>query len=442
MRITLLSALSVSALGISLAAQVPPAITRVDTSVSPWEPPLEPSLDPTLYLDPTGAITLGSATTAAQWEFPNFPALGGAGWRPMACTILNTTSTAAAACGIPAGGGVVAGEWNSTTGVVKLNNYAGGLNASAGGTEFALSISNDGLTAVCDQALSTGSGYAVRAATNVAFGSTSTVTGQVNYPPGGYGDSKLVQIGAQLHVAWIDTITNNLVSGRLVGPAISGAISTRVTSVAGTLGMHSPAPITNSGQVEAWICSAQVVAGASDPFCVPDRTSDLNPAVKIYADPAAGWWNNPGALGNSATTFWAHFGAYKAPKRLDMVMCNGGRLVPGQTKVVRVWHRQEANGWLVALMLGATAIAPLNLNFTWGNNINGPPRPAGQIGLLPVPTVPSVGTLGNSGGGNFGFIVPAGLPVGVPIYVQGVGVDVAAGAGAKPYLANTAVLQR
>jgi len=441
MRITLLSALSVSALGISLAAQVPPAIKDVDTSVTPWEPPYEASLDPTTYLDPLNQ-PLGANTNAAQWEFrtPTGSVY------PMVVTLDTVNVTATSTLGLGVGflggiGGIASGTWNRNTGVVNLNNHCASMNASIA-PPFAGTMDWARLRLASDLGDPLGAGYATRANVNVPFGPTSTIIGTTNWPANGYGDSKIIQVGANTHFAWINAANNNLVSGALTGNTITGVIATRVVSLPGTLGMHSPEDVRNNNQVLGWICSAQIVAGQSDPFFVPDVNNDINAAQKIFADPNAGWYNNPGSVGNSGTAMWAYSGAYTSPKKLALIACNGGRLIPNTVKTVRVWIPQDNNPWLTALMLGtAQLVNPINLNFTWGNNIAGPPRPPGQLGIVPIPTVPALVAAGGSGGANYGFTVTNAIPVGIPIYVQGVGVNSAVPTD-KVYLGNTAIMVR
>lgn len=74
MRITLVRSLAVSALCIPLVAQVPPAITKVDMTTSPWQPPLETRLHPARRRSrqgprswsANGSVACSNASTASQ----------------------------------------------------------------------------------------------------------------------------------------------------------------------------------------------------------------------------------------------------------------------------------------------------------------------------------------------------------------------------------------
>lgn len=417
MRTTLLCALTIPFMGASLVAQVPPGITTVDMTATPWRPPTKNDLHPANMRDTGGNLiwpgSSASSTSLGQLELRR---TGAAGTYRLAATLNNATGPIAGGAGFDA----FEGSYVPGTSTVTLTNLAATFNTAT--DEFAFSISDDGLFAVCDQAGTPQ--FANRGALGAAWGATANIVGA----GASYLDSKLVRSGGNDYYAHTDALGGismgaiNRVNGQVTG------ISIVITPLPGIQFCHSHHPIVdNAGNLKAWIVG-QYDGADTDSFFVPgpnDTSTNgvggagFDSAQKIWDDTT--WQANPTQFNRSGSTYWAWSAPapnnYKAPLDLEMVLQGGGKVTAGQPYTINAWVPGNGNPWGGVLAIGVSG-TPIALNQTVGNGIGDPVngRPKGQFGLNPVAFV----SIGWAGIGNLQLTVPipATFPTGVPLTIQ------------------------
>lgn len=297
MRLSFLSALSLSALAATASAQY--------VGEGPFKT-VPSSNDNAMRTAVCAAIPV--CTGIAQI---NFTQISGTSW--YACV----TATINASVGTL----VYAGTWDTATGTFVRLTDADSFNALTAPNinPFALGVSNDRLVAVCDTA---GSTYvATRASTAVPFGTPVALTG---VPAGGYLDSNLAVIKGQLsylHVSGQDIWAGDL------NPATAVVSNTRkiVTNPIGFSASHSPSAIRDAaGVARALLFASNGATGADAMFT--SSMEDL--AGKFLMEDHTAWINNGGAIGG--TVYYADStGNYvtNGPRTWSMT-CTGSTTVP------------------------------------------------------------------------------------------------------------------
>ena len=291
---------------------------------------------------------------------------------------------------------VYAGTWNSATNTfVKLTD-ADSFNALAApnSNPFALAVSQDGLTAVCDTAGSTY--YATRANTGVAFGTPLPIGGA---PAGGYLDSMLGRLKGQL--------TDFYVSGQDIysAPITGGVLGTATKVVTNPIGFsasHSPSTMNDAtGESRALLFASNGATGADAMYTA--GFNDLS--GKFLLENHSAWINNGGAIGG--TCYYADStGNYvtNGPRTWGMT-CTGSTTVPNAGGPITLTNfapfQASANvPYLSAMLLGSlngsgTPIPGINgnlalsllglvsVNFPSHNNDNGLSQITFSVGPLP-----------------------------------------------------------
>ncbi len=435
MRTSLLCALSVPVLSMTLAAQVGPGIASVDMTQSPWRPPSQNNLHPQAMVDLATGTVIWSTSGASSTDFGQLElrSIGGTKFR-LAATLNNATSGSTGGfINGPGGFEAVEGEYDTATGVCGLTDFATPLCST--GDEFAFSISNNGLFGVTDYAGAIGSPvYGNRAAT----GTNWTLGGVVTGAGSGYLDSKLVDLGGGgIKFAFADASSGVSVGDINTGTGAVTNIAQVIAAIPGTNFLHSHHAVMANDTLAGWIFSAHIAGGDSDSYFLGDSDDLLNLPVQIYDE--ANWQANPTSLGDSGSTYWAWSAPapnnYKAPLDIELVALTGGRLTAGQTKNLSLFVPGDGNPWVGVLIIGVPT-APIPLGGTVGNAIgNAPgPRPAGQVSVLPAIAVSAAG-LGRI---NFGIPVPAGWTGAAPLSIQGAA---ASTAGGPVVISNDALIQ-
>lgn len=458
MRIVL-TTLGTTVLCASLAAQVPPAITKTKVGDNTAVPDFTGITENNWQL-PAGHPTLPNRhlpfTDLAQVELRS---LGNGMWR-VAATVKsvpavvmpNTSGTLTGANYEP-----VEGLWDETKSYVVAavdanTNYLTTNLLATLQQSFSLSISKDGLRAVYDNGAAAGMPHwssrpvAITAASggylaNTTFAAPTPIAGTV----AGFGDSRFFYMNGQESLVWVDS------TGAIFGSAISntGVLTgtTRQIIRSISMGSHSPDPMSDAnGDVRAWCCSGINGSGDSDSYFTPGVDDSVDAPQMIYDD--IFWQANSGQFGPSGTTIWAHdtgtTATYVDPIEISMVAVNGQTFQVSQASQLnlRVFVPKSPNPWLTALFIGlpgpATPI-PGTLGNALASTATGP-RPPGQAGFLLTGFV----TLqkmapANSGGATYTLPVPANsvLP-GTPLTVQPVAFDIMA--GSQAFIGNTATV--
>ncbi|MEM7201873.1 MAG: hypothetical protein AAF628_16520, partial [Planctomycetota bacterium] len=198
MRNTLLCALAVSVLGVSAAAQVPPALVYQDTSFLPPRPGYETALNPMTGFG-------GSASSALQQiETRNHTTPG---TFRLATTVQDPQGSFP---GLAGGSDVLESIWDPAglLGPAGVNNTNRAAVFNSTQAEFAFSITHDGLVGACDRLFRPQ--FQTRANPTVAFASpTRLVSGMpgimaMGTAGAGFVDTALCQINGQLCWAYVD----------------------------------------------------------------------------------------------------------------------------------------------------------------------------------------------------------------------------------------------
>jgi hypothetical protein len=427
MRISRLALLAIPLLTTTVVAQIPrigPAVTRWTTTSSATS---------------TGLVAqrILSLGTAAFGRFPSQIEL-----RVIADPVYRGTATL--------GANVVEFLYDAQTGATVVTARAASFNA-VGTSRFALSISENGLVAVCDT--SAGPRYATRANVNNAFGPPAPITGVT----GTFVDSKIYTRGNQLQYAWVSG--NDVMSGLFnssTGAVTGGTIILNASTTAPISGFpfHSHHPMTRqipagSGNwvVLGWLFSINDAANASDTYYLPsaDGVTPITNGQAYRVYDTTGWQNNGTFLGSSGTTVVSDNGAGD-PWFMPLVAVNNVRLNAATGGVITLRHLVEWSAtdvWQTNLCFGAP-LGPLPVPFAFGNTLSpgGQTAPAiGQIGLTLNPVVPGISSFGtgNAGGFDYTFTIGGGtIPPGLAIPVQAIGINFTT---LRIFTGNTAVIQ-
>lgn len=329
------------------------------------------------------------------------------------------------------------------------------------GTEFALSITHDGLTCVFDDVSNDLVYWSQRANDGDVWPDPQVVS-----VPGGkgapaYGDSKIFLsdrdpitaqplTSPQLYWAGIE-LSGGANTGKLVvadfviagGQASLQNIRTLIDGMTVFGGAaHSPHPITDGqDRVFAWLCNADLGTDGDDTILVPFINASHGWHV-VYDDPDGARMNNGTSLGDSGTFIWPHNQGQTLPGdpfELCTVSLNGdnwpaatgGRV---QTRVMTPYD--VVNVWNVQLWLGIPS-APTPVPVALGSMLGpvGGPRPPGVLGITPLLFLPpAFVTAADPGGFTYNFRMPA---IAVNIEMQAVAWNTGTN---RVYLSNTARL--
>ncbi|MEM7205367.1 MAG: hypothetical protein AAF628_34245 [Planctomycetota bacterium] len=421
-----LRAAAVMALSVAATAQVPPAIVYQDTSFTPPRPGYETRLDPMTGFGGSASSTLGQIETRPHTTPGTF----------RLAVSLNDPQG-----GFPGHQGdwdVLEAIWDpegklGPPGIHKTNRAAV-FNTTR--FEFSLSISHDGLVGVSDNWF--WPRFATRASPTQAFASpTPRVTGMPCFSGmrtcgGGLVDSTLCQIDGQLCWAYID-LTGDISTSDFDPfgwPNLTNQVRRLSAATATTTArsLFSPRALGDANG-DALAFTASVLHGDGtfdfdfDTYFFPSLdNAELNAANRgllIWEDGFGQGSGGPRADGG--TLYIPHHTiapfTRRAPLNLSIVAHNGGIMVPGQPKTMRVWVPNDgASGpWLAGVLFGVTPIQ-LPLGFTKGNGL-GNPRPPGALGVIPLPPPVLAPVATGDGGATFRFRTPAATPAGLGPFV-------------------------
>ena len=325
----------------------------------------------------------------------------------------------------PSPGKVYAGTWDTATNTFTSSTDADAFNnLTAPNTgPFALAVTNDGLTAVCDTAGSTF--CATRATTTVPFGTPVPLVG---VPAGGYLDSMVAVVGGQLKYFYVSG--QDIYSGDFTPSTATVANVVKiVTNPIGFSASHSPSPMNDAtGEARALLFAANGATGADGMF----TSSLLDLAPKFLLENHSAWINNGGHIGGNC--YYADStGSYATNgPRIWGMTCTGSMTVKPAGGLVTL------TSW--APFTGTTAVPYLSgmLIGTLGSSATPIPGISGNLALslLGLASINMPSHNQSNGVSQLSFTV-GGLPPGGRIDLQNVMIDLTAN---KAYLGNSAQL--
>lgn len=383
MRKIFISALSVSALTLSLGAQG-----------YQGEPPYKSSVAGTPWLNS------GLGNTISEVGQLEMRKVTGLGLKPEEYVLTMTVKGSNFA-----GWDFVTGIINITTKTFTKNTWVDKINSA--GDEFAGSISDDGLLFVGDTP--NGPVYSTRTSLTADFTTSAPISGV----PATYVDSKYVSGDRFAYINGSDIWIGNL--NRTTGAVTGNARVSQNPSY--SAGMHSHEPMYDeNGKLKSWIQSTRPSGQQSNPSfqrAENDRAGD--PVVDYHSDTT--WDANPTTLNSSGTAYWASAASgYGDPLEIKMfalstsfVPASGGTI--DNTIYVPFHPTNPYQATMLVGSLGTGGIAIPGVNGLLGLN------PIGLVVLPPV-TIP-----GNVGRASYAIKI-AGAPKGVTVPVQAVVVDI------------------
>ncbi|MEM7201311.1 MAG: hypothetical protein AAF628_13650 [Planctomycetota bacterium] len=442
---TPLSSLAILSLGMTCIAQVPPAIVYQDTTFLPPRPGYESALNPVAGFGLSASSSLQQIETRAHAPTP--------GSYRLAVTVSDPNLSFPGQAG---GSDVMESRWNPGLGILQNTGFAAAFNSSQ--AEFAFSISHDGMVGASDR-LNRPQFAKRTAGINSPFASTTFVTlpgVTIGGAGSGFVDTALCNIeggSGPNGLSWAYVDDDGDISTSDFDPDVAPYVTGRqkrlrfmiATTTAVTL--HSPHALECSdGNALAWIASVRHagVAGDSDTFFFPtmddSELGGINAGVRIWNDFA--WQANGGPRGDGGTLYVAHSAAapfgYQEPLNISIVGHNAGIMVPGSPKKMSVWVPNDGGSgpWIVGVLFGVTPTS-FPLGFTKGNAL-GNPRPAGELGVIPLPSVVQLPVAPGGGNAQISLPIPAAIPSGLGPFLltQSFGVDLSG----DIFMGNTAWL--
>lgn len=436
----------------TIAAQIPsipPAVpkfsaTTTATGMGLFEP---------LTFSPLNATAMGATGSVGQIELRQLVS-GNRDFYRVAATV----SGLSAAKGGAGANDCVEGTYDAVNKILTAGARAAAFNSSD--TEFAFSISENGLLGVSDDA--TGPQWSLRGSPGVNFPATQLITG-VN--AGNYPDSKIYMEGNQYKYAWV-AATGDIwagdfqANGSVTNQALMIPVTVAQSATSSYTGLHSPHPITEeipvgSGNyvLHGWIVSGQDTSATndSDSFFIPIADPSASFATPVIAQTLwndTQWQNNGTTMGPSGTSFWAY--GEPAPRCIPMVAMTGSSFIASQADTAHIHVMTEYNKtpgplgdiWQMTVLFGAPIVTPIPLSFTIGNPLGKPsssvpPGLLGNTGLIAL-NLPISGSI-NPGWATASFNIAANsVPANISIPMQVIGLNATT---LKLYTGNTAILE-
>ena len=311
------------------------------------------------------------------------------------------------------------GIYNRNTGTYTKNTDIDANNTV--GSEFALGISDDLLTAVWDDPA--GVRFATRASTAVPFGATQVVNGVT----GVYVDPNFGRINGQLVVLWVSGATT--ISASDFNPATGNATNTRVvaTRTGASGSIHSPTPMNDATGATRGL----VVCESLGTWTTMTSSNDGTTPNFQFLQRGTNWLANGDCNGGTVTVAEAVGATYGSPVEIGICALTGSTIPStGGNANLTMYMPTKNTGtpYTGTVLVGTLGTAGIAIGGIVVGNFS-----LNLAGFITLPGIPF-----NNAAGTASYNFPVGaFPIGTKLHAQAAVVDTT---NVKIYLSNTAQL--